>query len=130
MRSDRMLYVILAIIAAAVVLLIVNDGAGRTFGLDNGDFGGLVWGVLIVTVIAAGILARGGFGGSGLTHAAIWLALFVALVIGYRLYNGEPVFPPGAPEPPAPPRSGTGITASLMDSGDGRLHLVRPRHFG
>ena len=130
MRSDRMLYIVLAVIVAAVVLLVVNDDAGRTFGLDNGEFGGLIWGGLLMTVIGAGILARGGFGGAGLKYAAIWLALIVALVIGYRLYQGEPAFPSGAPEPPAPASSGTGISASLMDGVDGRLHLVGPWRLG
>lgn len=130
MRSDRMLYIVLAIIVGAVILLIVNDDAGQTFGLDNSSFGGLIWGGLLVTVIGASIVARGGFGGPGLTYAAVWLALFVALVIGYRLYNGEPVFPSGQPEAPAPSNSRTGISASLMDGVDGRLHLVGPVHLG
>ena len=46
---NRLLWFVLGVIGAAVVLLMLNDSAGYTIGLENGDFSRLVWLGLLAT---------------------------------------------------------------------------------
>ena len=123
-------FVALLVIVTAVALLMTNNNVGSTFGVDNDLFARHVWLGTFLTVICASIFRRGGLGGAGIAQLAIWLAIFVALVAGYKIYHNEPLFPGDTPPPRTSPDSGTGITASLMDSVHSRLHLVSPRNFG
>lgn len=123
MRSDRLLWIVLAALAIAVLLLMFNDSAGRTLGLDNNDFASLIYLGSIALVVGAVVVARARFGGNVLTQVAIWLAIVLALVVGYKFYQGEPLF---QRDRPLPPPSGTGISASLMNGVNRDLHLIRP----
>jgi len=127
MRSDRLLWIVLAALGIAALLLMFNDSAGRTLGLDNDDFASVIYLGSIALVVGAGVVARARFGGNVLTQIIIWLGIVLALVVGYKLYEGEPLFERDRPMPP--PSSGTGISASLMDGIDRRLHLDRPFDF-
>lgn len=51
------LYILLGILAAGLVLLIINHDGGRTLGIANDDFGQLVSLSAIGAMIAAGMLA-------------------------------------------------------------------------
>ncbi len=127
MRSDRLLWIVLAALGIAALLLMFNDSAGRTLGLDNNDFARLVYLGSIALVVGAGVVARARFGGNVLGQIAMWLAIVLALVVGYKLYQGESLF---QRDRPLPPPSGTGISASLVDGVNGGLHLVVPIDFG
>ncbi len=106
MRSDHVLWILLGILATACLLLMLNNDAGQSFGFDNSDIARIVTAMLLLFFIGGGLLMRSS-GGELLRNSAIWLAIIVALVVGYRLYEGEPVFPTGQP---AAVESGTGVS--------------------
>ncbi|MCD1263538.1 TIGR02281 family clan AA aspartic protease [Shinella sp. AETb1-6] len=76
-------YVLLAILAGGLALLILNHDSGRTLGIANDDFGRLVTLSAIGTMMAAGILAGRRQWGESLRQAAIWLVLILALATAY-----------------------------------------------
>lgn len=76
-------YILLAILAAGLALLILNHDSGRTLGLANDDFGRLVTLSAIGAMIAAGMLASRRQWGESLRQAAIWLLIVLALVTAY-----------------------------------------------
>ena len=121
MRSDRLLWILLAVLGTGVILLVINHDAGSTLGIDNDQFATLIWVGTLGTVIGLGIVTRARPGGDILRQIAIWLAVFLALVVGYRLYQGEPLLPGNQPPNPDP---GGGVNVFLMDRGGG------PRDFG
>lgn len=73
----------LAILAAGLVLLIVNHDSGETFGLANDDFGRLVSLAGITALIGAGVVASRRQMGESLRQAGIWLLILLALTAGY-----------------------------------------------
>ena len=64
------LYILLAILAGGLALLILNHDGGRTLGLANDDFGRLVSLSAIGAMLAAGILAGRRQWGESLRQAA------------------------------------------------------------
>lgn len=77
-------YIGLIILGIGLAVLLITDSSGSVLGLDNDDFGRLVYGGALITVIAAGLLsARRNLSG-GLRATAIWLAIALALVAGYQ----------------------------------------------
>lgn len=121
MRSDRLLWILLAVIGIGAILLVINHDAGSTLGIDNDNFATLIWVGTIGTVIGLGLVTQARPGGDLLRQVAIWLAVFLALVVGYRLYQGEPLFPGSQPSNPDP---GGGVNVFLKRSGG------EPRDFG
>jgi aspartyl protease family protein len=72
-----------------LALLIFNNGSGRTLGMDNDDFGRLVYLVPIAGLLAAGIVqGRRGPLGEVARQLAIWLVIILGLVAAY-LYRDE-----------------------------------------
>lgn len=106
MRSDRTLWILLGILGLTAGVLMINNDAGQTFGINNGHIASFVTGTLLVTVIGAGLITRARPGGQLLRQIALWLAIFVALIVGYRLYHGQPMFPGSQP---VVPESGQGV---------------------
>jgi aspartyl protease family protein len=81
---NRLLWFVLGVIGAAVVLLMLNDSAGYTIGLENGDFSRLVWLGLLVLVIGAGLLGSGRRLGDMTRNLGAWAVIALALVAGYQ----------------------------------------------
>jgi aspartyl protease family protein len=83
------LTIILLVIGAGLALLVFNHDSGRTFGIDNNDFGRLVYLIPIAGLLGAGILAgrRGGMNET-LRNLAIWLVIIMGFVAAY-LYRGD-----------------------------------------
>lgn len=78
------LWIGLAILGGAMVLLILNHDTGTVAGFDNLDFAALAQYSALGILISAGILAayRGRIK-EGLRHALIWILVALALVAGY-----------------------------------------------
>jgi aspartyl protease family protein len=80
----RFFWIIMAVIGGGLILLVANDGAGESFGVENDAFASAlylgVWGV----VLAAGILASGQRFGDVARSLAIWLLIALVLVAGYQ----------------------------------------------
>ena len=82
-------YILLGILAAGLALLVLNHDGGRTFGLDNDDFGHLVKLSAIAALIGSGVLVAGRQQLSEMgRQAAIWLVIILTLSAGY-LYRDD-----------------------------------------
>lgn len=79
---------VLLVLGAGLALLVFNHSSGQTFGIDNNDFGQLIYLVPIAGVLGAGILAgrRGGMN-EALRNLAIWLVIILGLVAAYLYRN-------------------------------------------
>lgn len=83
------LYLLLGILAAGLVLLLLNHDGGRTLGLDNDRFADLVRLAAIGALIGSGMLVASRRRlGDTLRQAAIWLLIVLALAAGY-LYRDD-----------------------------------------
>ncbi|MEX0860431.1 MAG: TIGR02281 family clan AA aspartic protease [Cucumibacter sp.] len=83
-----MLFIGLAILIAVLFALLIASDAGVLIGLDQEQFGQLVFLVLVLVVIAAGTLGRRVRGGQILTGIVLWAALF-AVAIGAYTFRFE-----------------------------------------
>ncbi|MGH9914792.1 MAG: retropepsin-like aspartic protease family protein [Pyrinomonadaceae bacterium] len=80
----RLFWIIIALMAGTVLLLIANNGSGTTLGLANDQFARFaymsIWGI----VLAAGLLGSGIPLSHFLRNMAVWLIILLALVAGYQ----------------------------------------------
>lgn len=82
------LTIFLAIIGLGLALLIFNNDTGTTFGMDNDDFGRLIYLLPIALMLSAGIWASRRNIGQTARHLLIWLVIILGLVTLY-LYRTE-----------------------------------------
>lgn len=80
----RSLWLILGVIGLALILLIFNNSAGSTFGIENNNFGQLVWLGLFAVVIGAGLLGSGQRLGELARNLGAWAVVVLALIAGYQ----------------------------------------------
>lgn len=81
---NRLFWIIMAAIGIAVVLLMLNDSAGRTFGIENNDFSRLIWLGAFGTLIGASLLRSGRPLGDMARNLGVWAAIVLALIAGYQ----------------------------------------------
>ncbi len=81
---SRTLLLVLGAIGATLILLIVNDKGGMTFGMENDDFARVailgVWGALL----AAGIMRSGMRFQDTARQAAVWLVILLGIIASYQ----------------------------------------------
>ncbi|TIX40596.1 MAG: TIGR02281 family clan AA aspartic protease, partial [Mesorhizobium sp.] len=53
---NRLLWILIVAIGAGVLLLMLNDSAGSTFGIENYDFSQLIWLGALAALVGAGLL--------------------------------------------------------------------------
>lgn len=82
------LLVVLAILGFGLVVLVLNHGSGRSFGLDNESFGQMISLLPFAAMLSVGILASRRNLSQSLRQFAAWLLIILALVTAY-LYRGE-----------------------------------------
>lgn len=85
-----MMWLGLAILAVGAIILLLKGGSGGdVFGLSDDAFVGVVTSVALLVLIGLPLLRsyRGRFGEAA-RHAAIWLAIALALLVGYT-YRSE-----------------------------------------
>ncbi|TIV71004.1 MAG: TIGR02281 family clan AA aspartic protease [Mesorhizobium sp.] len=56
---NRLFWIVMLVIGTGVILLMMNDSAGRTFGIENHDFSRLIWVGVLVAVIGASLVRSG-----------------------------------------------------------------------
>lgn len=71
-------------IGIGLVLLVLNDSVGSTFGIENQDFSRLIWLGAFGTVVAAGLLRSRRPLGAMTRHLGVWAIIIVALIAGYQ----------------------------------------------
>lgn len=81
---SRSLWLILGVIGFALILLILNNSAGSTFGIENNDFSQLIWLGLFALVIGAGLLRSGQRLDEMARNLGAWAVVVLALVAGYQ----------------------------------------------
>jgi len=82
--NGRGLWLVLGLIGAALILLILNDSAGSTLGIENNDFSQLVWLGLLALVIGAGLLGSRQRLGELARNLGAWAVVVLALIAGYQ----------------------------------------------
>ncbi len=81
---SRILWIVLAAIGIGLILLIVNDDAGTTLGLENENFARALYLGAWGTVLAAVLFARPYRFGEIARNVAIWLLIALLLMAGYQ----------------------------------------------
>lgn len=81
---SRYLWIILAVIGGGLILLILNDSGGETFGITNDAFGQTLYLGIWGTVVAAGILGSGMRLGYIARSLALWMLLILVFIAGYQ----------------------------------------------
>ncbi len=81
---SRTIWIALAVLGGGLVLLMLNDSSGETFGLHNDDFSRLLYLGVLGTVIGVGVLNfRHGFGETA-RNLALWAFVVLAFIAGYQ----------------------------------------------
>ncbi|MCF6119873.1 TIGR02281 family clan AA aspartic protease [Mesorhizobium muleiense] len=81
---NRVFWVLMILIGVGVVLLMLNDSAGSTFGVENDDFSRLIWIGALVALIGAGLLRSGRPLGTMARSLGTWAVIVLALIAGYQ----------------------------------------------
>ncbi|WEZ83259.1 TIGR02281 family clan AA aspartic protease [Rhizobium sp. 32-5/1] len=86
------LTILLGMLAVGLVFLILNHDSGRTFGIDNDDFGSLVMLGTVGTMLAAGVVQSRRHFGESVRQFGIWTLIALILVAGYLYRNDMEAF--------------------------------------
>ncbi|TIW97144.1 TIGR02281 family clan AA aspartic protease [Mesorhizobium sp.] len=81
---NRLFWILMVVIGAGALLLMLNDSAGSTFGVDNYDFSRLIWLGAFGTLIGAGLLRSGRPLGDMARNLGTWAVIVLALIAGYQ----------------------------------------------
>lgn len=84
MTEDRVFWIVMGILGIGMLILIFNDSAGQIGGVDNYDVARFVQLGAMAAVFGAAILARGRPAGHTLRQMAVWLVIFLAIMIAYQ----------------------------------------------
>ena len=81
---SRLFWIVMVVICAALILLMINNSTGRTFGVENRDFSRMIWFGTIATVIGASLIRSGRPLGGMARSLGVWGAIALALIAGYQ----------------------------------------------
>lgn len=81
---NRLFWLTMVVIGAGLLLLMLNDSAGSTFGVENYDFSRLVWLGAFAMLIGAGLLRSGRPLGAMARNLGLWVAIVLVLIAGYQ----------------------------------------------
>ncbi len=81
---NRLFWLVIAFIGAALILLVANDESGVTFGMENSDFARMVYLSAWALVLAPAVLFSGLRLGDFARNLALWLLIALILVAGYQ----------------------------------------------
>ena len=82
--SQRLLWLLLAGIAVALVILIMHRDSGMVGSISTGDFASLTYGALLLVFLGSSaiVLFRRRFA-QALLAASLWIAIGIVLLVGY-----------------------------------------------
>ncbi len=81
---NRLFWIVMGMIGLGLVLLILNDSSGQTFGIANDDFSTLVWLAPLVLVIGTVVLRSGRPPGTLARQFGGWVVIVLVLIAGYQ----------------------------------------------
>ncbi|RWM78585.1 MAG: TIGR02281 family clan AA aspartic protease [Mesorhizobium sp.] len=81
---NRFFWVLMILIGVGAALLMLNDSAGSTFGVENYDFSRLIWLGALVALIGASLLRSGRPLGAMARNLGTWAVIVLALIAGYQ----------------------------------------------
>ncbi|TPM15742.1 TIGR02281 family clan AA aspartic protease [Mesorhizobium sp. B2-3-6] len=81
---SRLFWILMLVIGVGAVLLMFNDSAGNTLGVENDDFGRLIWLGAFGALIGAGLLRSGRPLGAMARNLGAWAAIALAVIAGYQ----------------------------------------------
>ncbi|MBN9217408.1 MAG: TIGR02281 family clan AA aspartic protease [Mesorhizobium sp.] len=81
--SNRLFWVLMAVIGVGAALLMLNDSAGSTLGIENYDFSRLIWFGAFGALVGAGLLRSTPLG-TTVRNLGAWAAIVLALIAGYQ----------------------------------------------
>jgi aspartyl protease family protein len=81
---NRLFWMLMIAIGASLILLMLNDSTGRTFGVGNYDFSRLIWLGAFAALIGAGLLRSGRPLGTMARSLGTWGVIVLALIAGYQ----------------------------------------------
>lgn len=81
---NRLYWIVIALLGGGLLLLLFNHSSGETLGMENDQFGRLIYLGALALVIGAGILGRRVPWGDTLRSIAMWLLVVLVLVAGYQ----------------------------------------------
>jgi aspartyl protease family protein len=84
MSRDTLFWVLMGVLGVAIVLLMLNNDAGQTFGVENYQFASLALLGSLGLFFAINLFGRGAPIGPLLRIVAMWLCLFLALMVAYQ----------------------------------------------
>lgn len=81
---NRLFWIVMAALGIGLVLLMLNNSAGSTFGIENNDFSRLIWLGALAALISAGLIRSGRPFGAMARNLGTWAIIVLALVAGYQ----------------------------------------------
>ncbi|RJT36186.1 TIGR02281 family clan AA aspartic protease [Mesorhizobium waimense] len=81
---SRLFWIVMIVIGAGLILLMINDSAGSTFGVENYDFSRLIWLGAIGALIGASLIRSGRPLGDMARNLGTWAVIALALIAGYQ----------------------------------------------
>lgn len=81
---NRLFWLVIAFIGAALILLVANDESGVTLGMENSDFARMVYLSAWALVLAPAVLLSGLRLGDFARNLALWLLIALIFVAGYQ----------------------------------------------
>lgn len=81
---SRLFWIIIVVIGAGLILLMINDSAGSTFGVENYNFSRLIWLGAFGALIGAGLIRSGRPRGDMARNLGTWAVIVLALIAGYQ----------------------------------------------
>ncbi len=80
----RLFWIAIALIGIVLLLLVMNNDAGSTFGIANDSFARLAYFGILGVVFGSALLGSGIPLSHSLRNLAIWVVIVLALVTGYQ----------------------------------------------
>jgi len=105
MNRDTIFWLVLGALGITAVLLMLNNDAGQTLGMENYQLAALVALGSIGLVLAVSLFGRGAPVGSMLRLAAMWLCLFLAVMVAYQFLERSDMLPENFRQRPVPVNS-------------------------
>ncbi|UVK37024.1 TIGR02281 family clan AA aspartic protease [Mesorhizobium sp. AR10] len=81
---NRLFWILMVVIGVGLVLLMFNNSAGSTFGIENNDFSQLIWLGAFGVLIGAGLIRSGRPLGAMARSLGAWGVIVLVLIAGYQ----------------------------------------------